>query len=308
MSRWVQNILSASLGLQPGERVVVMSDQPLQAAGEALVASARRMGAAEALSFLLPETGVMFALVSSSFVQAVSQADVLVSLRSDLDLLEEDPHIRAAMSAFRQAGQGRWASLAQIDEAVLIRELSADFGEILREAERLAAELSRGTAVRITSEAGTDLTLAYPGRPLHVETGQIRTPGSFGNLPAGEVFVAPLEESAQGRLVVDLCLGDLWLDQPVALTVERGRVVRAEGGWAADELRSRLGDDPWAWTVGEFGLGANPHIVRRGRVAQDEKALGTAHIALGGNLSFGGENPAVTHYDCVIAAPRVEVR
>lgn len=306
-ARWVENILTASLGLRGGERVVVMCDRPLLGAGEVLVAAARKMGAADVHQVLLPETGVMFALVPTSFVKLVQEADVLISMRSHLDLLDEDAHIRAAMSAFRESGRGRWASLAQVDEVLLHHELSTNFAEIATETARLAEELHRGTSVQITTEAGTDLTLRYEGRQILVETGQIRTPGSIGNLPAGEVFVAPLEESAEGRLVVDLCLGDLWLDQPVTLTFKQGRVVKADGGWAAYELKTRLGEDSWAWTIGEFGLGANPHVKSRGRVAVDEKALGTAHIALGGNLSFGGQNPAETHYDCVIAKARIRI-
>lgn len=308
MDRWVANILETSLGLQPGERLVVMFDEPLQHAGEALVAAARQRGAGEARAFLLPDTGVGFTVVSAAFVQAVKEADVLVSLRSELYLPAEDAHMRAAMSAFRQGGRGRWAMLAQLDDGVLERELSADFEPVAVEAERLASELGRGTSVHITSEAGTDLVLSYAGRPLQVETGLLRTPGALGNLPPGEVYVAPLESSAEGRLVVDLCIGDLWLDAPVTLHFERGRVVKVEGGLMAEFLPRRLGEDPWAWTIGEFGLGANPHIRPHGRVALDEKALGTAHIALGANRFFGGENLAQTHYDCVISAPRVEVR
>jgi leucyl aminopeptidase (aminopeptidase T) len=161
------------------------------------------------------------------------------------------------------------------------------------------------TGVHLKSGLGTDLRLSYAGRPVQVEDGRIRERGAMGNLPAGEVFVAPHEAQADGRLVVDLALGDLWLDAPVALTFERGRVVNVAGGRAAAELRSRLGKDDWAWTIGEFGLGANPHLKPCGKVALDEKVLGTAHTALGGNRSYGGANPAATHYDCVIKEPKV---
>lgn len=305
--RWIENVLVRSLGLRPGERVVVMADRRLQPAARELAAAAREFGAARVLHVTLPEPGRPLALVSGAFVRAVRQADVVITMRSGLSLLDEDPHIRAAMSAFREAGRGRWAVLAQVDPTLLEHELSADFGAIAAEAERLARRLRAGTRLRLVSEAGTDLTLRYGGRPVIVETGSLRDPGSFGNLPPGEVYVAPWEQSAEGRVVVDQCLGDLRLDKPVTLTFAQGRVVAVEGGRAAEELVARLGRDPWAWTIGEFGLGANPYIRRRGRVAHDEKALGTAHIALGSNRAFGGANPAATHYDCVLAQPRVYV-
>lgn len=306
--RWIENVLTNSLALQPGERVVVMTDRSLREAGAELATAARQADAASVVQTTLPESGVTFSLVPTSFVQEVRQADVLISMRAELDLMEEDPHIRAAMSAFREAGRGRWASLAQVDQEVLEHELSANWDVVAAEAERLRTKLARGSKLHLTTAAGTDLKLSYAGRPLHMETGLIRTPGAFGNLPPGEVYVAPQETSAEGRLVVDLCLGDLWMDNPVTLTFVRGRVVAMDGGWAADELRSRLGEDDWAWTIGEFGLGANPFIRRRGRVAHDEKALGTAHVALGSNRSFGGMNPAETHYDCVLAEPQITVQ
>ncbi|MGE5674277.1 MAG: hypothetical protein ACM3XM_10370, partial [Mycobacterium leprae] len=126
---------------------------------------------------------------------------------------------------------------------------------------------------------------------------------------AGEVYAAPLEVSAEGRLVVDLAMGDLPLPQPVALTFRQGRVVEATtlAGDSAPmaPLRERLGTDPWAWTVGELGIGANPFVRTRGATAVVEKALGTVHIALGANRSFGGVNAAATHCDCVIGSPSV---
>jgi len=305
--RWVQNLLVSSLNLQKGERLVIMTDVPLESQGGTVCRAALDMGAADALQVVLPDTGALFALVPSHLVQGVQQADVVIAMRSDLDLSREDAHLRAAMATFRAAGRGRWASLAQISPEVLAHELSADLRPVAAEAKRLAAQLRAGSALRLTSPAGTDLRLRYGGRPIHVEDGRIRKRGQVGNLPGGEVYVAPLETSAEGRLVVDLCLGDLELDEPVTLTFAGGRVVGLEGGEAVEELRERLADDPWAWTIGEFGLGANPHIRLSGLVALDEKRLGTAHVALGANTAFGGENPAETHYDCVISEAQVEI-
>jgi leucyl aminopeptidase (aminopeptidase T) len=85
-------------------------------------------------------------------------------------------------------------------------------------------------------------------------------------------------------------------------------VVAVAGGAAARELERRLGHPEanlGAWTLGEFGLGTNAGLCLRGRAPLDEKAAGTAHIALGGNAHFGGANPADTHYDCVINRPAV---
>lgn len=300
--RWTDAVLRQGLGLRPGERVLVMADRPLRPAADALAEAARALGAAEVMQHVLPEPGPL-QVVSRSLTAAAAAADAVVVLRAELRLAAEDAPVRAARDAFRRARRGRWVSLAQVDEETLEAVLAPGLEEAAARAAALAGRLRSAVGVRLTAPGGTDLRVLYGGRPILVDTGWVRAPGDVGNLPAGEAFVAPYETRADGRLVVDVALGDIPLDQPVTLTFRRGRVVEAAGGQAAEELRRRLGDDRWAWTVGELGLGANPHVTPCSRVALAEKALGTAHIALGGNLSFGGRNPASTHYDCVIASP-----
>lgn len=302
--RWTENLLHTCLCLHPGEQVLVIVDEPLRAAGNTICAAAIESGAAAATVHVLPPMRT-FSVVSQRLLQQVSGADLIVSLFSSLDLNHEAAALRAAVAAFRSGARGRWASGACIDGDILVRELTADYREVAQRAEWLGARLAEADEVRITSASGSDLTLRRGGRPVHVETGILSAPGSFGNLPGGEVFIAPLEESAEGRLVVDLCVGDLPLHEPLLLSFHRGRVVQMSGGAAASELKRRLGDDPWGWTVGELGIGANPYAQIRRRVTTDEKAAGTVHVALGSNQQFGGQNPADTHYDCVLSAPQV---
>ncbi len=304
-SDWAANVLRSGLNLQRGESVLVMTDEPLARVRLALCNVAERLGAGAVHSYGLRAR--TFTAIPASLLRRVREADVIISLLSDLDLTRESPVMRAALAAFREGGRGRWAYGAQIDETVLHGELAADLSAVAAAVDGLAARLAGADRVRITAAAGTDLTLRIGGRPWHKDSGVLTAPGSFGNLPGGEVFTAPLERSAEGRLVVDLALGDLPLDRPVVLTFREGRVTGVQGGQAARELEHRLGDDRWAWTIGEFGVGANPFVRPRGRAALDEKAQGTAHIALGGNRSFGGENPASTHYDCVIRELEIDL-
>ncbi len=304
-AHWTRNVLTTCMRLRPGERVLTVVDPPLRAAGEALGAAARELGAGHVASHILVLDQRPLTVVSQALLSEVTAADVIVSLLSHLDLEREIAPLRAAVSAFRSVAKGRWAFGAFIDEDVLNCELAADYREVARLAQGLAARLEGANEVRITSDSGSDLRFHIAGRPVHQDCGILTEPGSFGNLPAGEVFVAPVEESAEGRLVVDLSIADLVLEEPVALTFQAGRVTRIEGGAAARVLERRLALDPWAPVVGEFGLGANPRARIRGRVTTDEKVLGTAHIALGANTQFGGKNPASSHYDCVIGAPRI---
>ncbi|HEY8347454.1 MAG TPA: aminopeptidase [Symbiobacteriaceae bacterium] len=306
--RWAGRVLRESLGLRAGETVLIAVDSPLEGAARVLTDQALELGAARVTVCRLPDPSGPLTVVPRRWLDEMACADVVISLFSRFDLSREMPLIRAAMAVFRRQNRSRWALGAGVDEGLLTEALAGDPGIVATAARSLWARLRSSAGVRITTEAGTDLTLKWSGRRFCVETGLIRLPGMLGNLPGGEVYIAPREESAEGRLVVDLSLGDIPLDRPVVLTFHRGRVVSLEGGEAARELRRRLGSDPWAWTVGEFGVGANPYLPVRGVASTDEKVRGTVHVALGGNLRFGGKNPADSHYDCVISRPRVHLQ
>lgn len=301
---WAVNLLQNAMGVRPGERVLALVDEPLRPAGEALCAAAAGLGARAALRALPAPRGPL-AAVTAPLLQAVQAADVIVSLHAGLGLAEESAPLRAALAAFRAAGHGRWGMAAHATPAVLEGALAADPGEAARATARLAGLLAGVREVRLTSAAGTDLTFRVAGRPVLQDTGVLLSPGAFGNLPGGEAYVAPLEDSAEGRLIVDLTVGDIRLSQPLVLEFRAGRAVAVSDSREATELRQRLGSDPWAWTIGEFGIGANANISICGHAVVDEKALGTVHVALGGNRSFGGTNPATTHYDCVLSEPQV---
>ncbi|MDF2628407.1 MAG: putative aminopeptidase, partial [Symbiobacteriaceae bacterium] len=242
---WAVNQLERGLGLRPGERVLVLVDEPLRAAGEALCATARALGAGLAELRVVPGAPgagrPALAVVPAAFLRQVTQADAIISLMSGFDLQRESPLLRAGLAAFRAAARGRWAAGACIDQAVLEEDLAVDCQAIAAQTAATAARLAQATQVRLVTEAGTDLTFSIAGRPVHQDPGALRTPGAYGNLPAGEAFVAPLETSAEGRVVIDLSLGDIPLDGPVTLTFQGGRAVAVQGGGAARELERRLG-------------------------------------------------------------------
>lgn len=303
---WAEQLLRQNMGLCAGENVLVMTDEPLRPAGEALCAAARRLSAYEVEFGQLPRLGAPVSVVSRTLLGKVERAHVIVSLLSGLHLQHEPAVLRAARTVFREGGHGRWGYGAGLrTEREWAGALSADWRAVAERTRRVAGRLGGVSTVRIVSRAGTDLTFGLSGRPILADTGLLHRAGDYGNLPGGEAFVAPLETSAEGQVVIDLCLGDIPLDRPVTLTFKGGRAVSAHGGAAADELYARLGADPAHWTLGEFGIGTNASASPTGPVTVAEKALGTVHVALGGNRSFGGCNDAAGHYDCVIARPAV---
>jgi aminopeptidase len=176
------------------------------------------------------------------------------------------------------------------------------FGAVLldweAERERMQRYCDRFDAaeeVRIVGE-GTDLRLSLAGR-----TGKVDAGGS--NMPGGEFFFCPVEDSAEGVIHFGGFPGVYGGREipGIRLRFEGGRVVEASADRNEDFLVSTLDTDEGARRVGELGIGCNPGITRYMKnVAYDEKIDGTAHIAVGNGFPFlGGTNESAVHWDIV---------
>jgi leucyl aminopeptidase (aminopeptidase T) len=159
--------------------------------------------------------------------------------------------------------------------------------------------------IRVKTPNGTSIRFSKRGRKAISDTGILTKKGSFGNLPAGEVFLAPVEETANGKLVVE------WgptrqLESPVTLTVKDGCVVDISGGDKYVEyLRMKLSERKENGNIAELGIGTNDAAKRPDNILESEKILGTVHIALGDNSSFGGKVKTPFHQDFVFFMPTV---
>lgn len=233
--------------------------------------------------------------------QAMQENDVVVLVtRFSLS------HTRAREMA-NTAG-ARVASLPGITFEMMARTLSADYKQIAQKSEKLATLLTQAKTARLTSPAGTDLTLFLEGRAALADTGELTKPGSFGNLPAGEAFIAPVEGKAQGVLVIDGCLADVELDAPITVTIKDGEITDIQGGAAASVFAQQIAAvGKSARVVAELGIGTNEKAIVDSDVLEAEKVLGTCHIAFGDNAGFGGNNEAPFHSDGVVLQPTLSL-
>jgi leucyl aminopeptidase (aminopeptidase T) len=186
--------------------------------------------------------------------------------------------------------------------------LDADYGAIAAECKRLLDAVAAADELRVTAEAGTDITFRPGDREWREDTGDIAEPGSFSNLPAGEVFVAP--ETADGTFVVDGTMepyGLLESDQRLQFEVTDGQVTGVGDDRMREEIEAAAetaGDA--AYNLAELGIGANTAVTELvGSVLLDEKAAGTVHIAIGDDAGIGGETEAPLHLDGIVRAPAV---
>ena len=160
---------------------------------------------------------------------------------------------------------------------------------------KLAALFDAAREVRIVGE-GTDLTLSLDGRRMEVDAG-------MGNIPGGEFFGCPVEDSAEGTITFAEFpqLRDGRQLRNVRLRFSGGKVVDASAETEEQFLHETLDVDAGARRIGELGVGCNPGITRyMGNVYFDEKIDGSVHIALGfGFADLGGTNESAIHWDLV---------
>ncbi|GAI14876.1 unnamed protein product, partial [marine sediment metagenome] len=129
-------------------------------------------------------------------------------------------------------------------------------------------------------------------------------PGNFSNLPAGEAYIAPVENKSNGNIVVDGSFAPIgFLKNKVTLEIKNGQIVSLKGNQRLNAVFKKYGKKER--TLCEFGIGTNPKAKITGNVLEDEKVLGSIHIAFGHNLGFGGKNKAKIHLDGVIKKPSV---
>ena len=189
------------------------------------------------------------------------------------------------------------------------RSLLLDYGALTRRADVVASFLEGAESVRITSPKGTDVTMRIAGRPLDKDIGVVSETAPLSNLPAGEVCLAPHEDSARGKVVFDLAFwnGVRIEDLEVRFTDGVATGVRARTGLQTfvETLASATGGGN---VIGELGIGLNPEVGEPcGYMLTDEKILGTIHIAVGDNLMLGGTNDSSLHWDLLVMSPTVGV-
>jgi len=199
----------------------------------------------------------------------------------------------------------RYASMPLFDAAMLEGPMGVNYKEMKKRSHLVEAALKKAAWIEVKAPNGTRLSFERGKRLVEEDTGDLRRPGSFGNLPAGEVYLAPVEGTADGRLVLEWA-ATRKLENPVTLVIENGMVVLVKGSEPfVNELYQRFKASPLNANVAELGIGTNDMAKRPDNILESEKIAGTAHIALGDNSTFGGKTKAPFHQDFVLFKPTV---
>jgi len=296
----VRTLIRGCLDLEPGEEVLVICNPITEELGALLRINAQGEGG-EATLAVMSERETHAAEPPAPVAAAMLAADIVIA-----PTIQSISHTEARRAA-TEAGV-RIASMPGVTGEMLGRVMGADLRLLRKRGTQIGRVLGSGAEARITCARGSDLRLGLEDRTAIVDAGALNMKGAFGNIPCGEAFIAPVEGSGDGRLVVDGSIAGIGrVDSPVELTVRGGHLIEASGGEGERLMELLQEHGPEGTSVAELGIGTNEDAILTGNILEDEKILGSAHVAFGASAAIGGTVQVPVHLDCVMLEPTVEV-
>jgi leucyl aminopeptidase (aminopeptidase T) len=300
------NVLDQCLGIRPGEQVVLLTDAGTDAAvvTRLLEAVAARDGIP--LVAQMPAPHLPGAEPPGAVAAMMAEAAAIIELTS----------LFIGSSRARRDATGRGARYlampgVRLDTFRAGGPLDVDFGQLRGDAEHVGRAWGTAQEFRLTTRGGTDLRGSVADRPGRVLHGIATQPGAYMAPPDIESGTAPVEGTASGTVVVDgdlLFMGQGPLAEPVVLHIVDGQVRGIEGPERArlTSMLERCADDRMT-NLAEVAVAFNPAGSICAVPMETESARGTAHVALGNSVAYGGVVNAVAHLDCVMRDATLEL-
>jgi leucyl aminopeptidase (aminopeptidase T) len=317
-----RQIVRRCLGLEPGQDLVVFLDETTLDVAVALAEAAYSLGVHSSLvltpvSFQrrIPRQADLSLPVQGLAHQARGILICVAALPDGLDF--RDRVLETQWSARTRVGHMPGATLDVFDLA------DVDMDRLIADCHAVELALAHGRQVELISHAldgkAHTLTADIGGwERLPVASDGVIPDGAWGNVPSGETYIAPIEGSAEGTVAITGSLPGRALapGEYLMLHFRDGRLVKVEpeGSPAARWLNEHQiqaakakGDLNWS-NLAEIGVGLNPKVTTlTGSMLFDEKAAGTAHVALGSSTFMGGRVMSAIHCDMVTRGPTVRV-
>lgn len=287
------------MGLKPHETLLIVTDEVKREIGMALHEAGKGL-AKESMLIEIKSREINGQEPPEAVAEMMQKVDVVVcpTLRS---LTHTDARRNAVKLGVRVG------TMPGITVDAMARCLSADYDKIIKLSDFIAKRMEGISTIRVVTEMGTDVTMPMKDRMIIQSTGVHREKGQSGNLPSGEVYLAPWEDQTNGRVVIDGSMAGIGLlDEPIVVDIVDGYAETITGGKQAQQLIEMLDKSGReARAVAEFGIGTNYKAKITGLILEDEKVFGTIHIAFGNNISMGGKIAVNSHYDGLVTAPDV---
>ena len=287
------------MGTKQNEKVLVVTDEPLRTIGYSLWQVAKDLETEAMLVEMLPRK-TNGEEPPQAIAEMMKMVDVVLCPTSK-SLTHTDARRNASEKGVRIA------TLPGVTEEIMIRCMNADYNKIAERTFKLCEMMGKTSIIRVTTPKGTDIIMPIKGMHAHSSSGLFREKGLWGNLPTGEAYLAPVECQSNGVVIVDGSMASVGMvNTPIKIIVKDGYAAEITGGEEAERLKKLLephGKD--AYNVAEFGIGTNDKAILTGKILEDEKVMGTIHIAFGDNKSMGGTIRVASHLDGLIKDPTV---
>ena len=185
-----------------------------------------------------------------------------------------------------------------IFKSAMLKAIDIDYYQMRKTCTVLAEELKNADQVKVYTKDNKIFSFSLKGREWHKDDGA-------GDIPCGEIYISPIEESGKGQLFVPLVIIEGQKYANVTLAFSKGKLINSNEPKILEYVKSAPGDCD---ILAEFGIGLNPGVEQlMGYAGTDEKCIGTAHIAVGMNYLAGGKNKSPLHYDFIIRPSKIEI-
>jgi aminopeptidase len=309
-----QNALQCVLEAKQGDRIVIFCDDTRAQIGKAFEAGALNLGLDTKLVLLETSPQVFRAEIPTPLTKHLTTDRPNIFINIFRGIREETPfRIRLihAETDDRKTRLGHCpgVTIDMLTDGAIAMSVE-EHTQMQAFAKALMTKLKDVVTIQIQTPKGTKLSFSVRDRPFFTDTMVDWVLMKWMNLPTGEVIVAPVEDSLEGKLICDVAVGGIGpIQTPVAIRVKKGKVdaVTCENAQVLNRVQDSLHTDAMAKVVGEFAFGINPKARFVEEFLEAEKIRGTVHIAFGDNTDFpGGKNNSANHMDFIMDKPTVK--
>ena len=306
LMKGAKRIVDYNAQIKPGERVLIITDFSEQLPHAQALAGAVLQADAEPIISIIVPRKLHGNEPPEAIAESMKKADVIL-----LPISISITHTNATKTALAEGA--RAIILTDISDGLLRGGgIEADFEAIKPMCEKVAQILSDTNSIKLTSPLGTNLTLSLEGRKGNAHTGLAREPGQATTVPDIEANISPIEGSGEGIFMADGSIPYYQigvLREPACFYIEKGKVVKIEGGDQAKTISNMLAaqNNPLVYNLAQLAFGLNPKCTFSGLTLEDEGVYGTAHIGIGTSVVLGGKVMASMHFDAVMRNPTLEV-
>jgi leucyl aminopeptidase (aminopeptidase T) len=310
-----RNALKCVLEAKKDESIVIFYDDEKMDVSQAFAVGALKLGLRTRMVKLKTQPRVFRTEIPKEIKNIFTEQNVDIFINLLRGVREETP-FRIELTEMETTGQNARAAhcpgitMDMLTDGALALT-TKEHRRMQRFAEILIQHLSQAARVEITNPRGTKLSLNVEGRPFFTDTAFDWKTMKWMNMPTGEVIVAPVENSLEGKLVCDMSIGGIGpLKTHVEITAKNGKAqnVTSQDRHLLERVKDSLNTDNRAKIVGEFAFGINPKARFVEEFIEAEKILGTIHVAFGNNSDMPcGRNPSKNHTDFLMSKPTVKI-